>query len=222
MNRVVMDVELTMLEPLLGSCPGDKEVFEKFIASKAPTQERQDEEIDAMTVDEEVEKSSTIFPKDKDGLFLWDYTIRGFIKESMLVLIELDEIKEPKKWVVRKAVDSTVIVEPRRIRLLDASGNPIEKAEEALGRTLRAQTQQGERVALARSEVLPAGTRIRFLITSLVTENRQKKSWACIGKETLSQCLDYGVIKGLGQWRSGGYGRFSWEEIEPGAPARGE
>jgi hypothetical protein len=29
----------------------------------------------------------------------------------------------------------------------------------------------------------------------------------------IRDCLDYGALKGMGQWRSGGWGRFSWEQI---------
>lgn len=28
------------------------------------------------------------------------------------------------------------------------------------------------------------------------------------------ECLDYGVLRGLGQWRNSGKGRFEWEEVK--------
>ena len=28
------------------------------------------------------------------------------------------------------------------------------------------------------------------------------------------ECLDYGQLRGLGQWRNSGKGRYVWEEIE--------
>ena len=31
--------------------------------------------------------------------------------------------------------------------------------------------------------------------------------------ELVRECLDYGVLRGLGQWRNSGAGRFVWEEL---------
>ena len=70
-------------------------------------------------------------------------------------------------------------------------------------RPLRAQTAQGERVALAMSEEVPAGATmditIKVLDKALLPAIRE---W-----------LDYGELRGLGQWRNSGKGRFTWEEI---------
>ena len=29
----------------------------------------------------------------------------------------------------------------------------------------------------------------------------------------VKECLDYGALRGLGQWRNSGKGRFAWEEV---------
>lgn len=34
------------------------------------------------------------------------------------------------------------------------------------------------------------------------------------GKEVLEEVLDYGALKGFGQWRNSGRGRFTWEYVE--------
>ena len=71
-------------------------------------------------------------------------------------------------------------------------------------RPLRAQTAQGERVALAHSETVPAGTVVEFEILAFTDE-----------MEALArECLDYGEFRGIGQWRNSGKGRFEWEEID--------
>ena len=72
---------------------------------------------------------------------------------------------------------------------------------EFLERPLRAETAQGPRVALARSEMLPSGTKISCGITVL---------GEVISEKALREILDYGYWQGLGQWRNGGWGRFRY------------
>ena len=64
-------------------------------------------------------------------------------------------------------------------------------------------TAQGERVAIASSEMIPAGTSAVFTVTILADELEGR----------VRQWLDYGRFNGFGQWRNGSYGRFTWEEI---------
>lgn len=67
-------------------------------------------------------------------------------------------------------------------------------------RPLRAQTAQGERIALANSEELPAGTWCDFQITTLIEDAQMQK---CI-----VEWFQYGFLRGIGQWRNSGKGRF--------------
>ena len=62
---------------------------------------------------------------------------------------------------------------------------------------------QGERVALATSEMLPAGTTCEFTIKTLKADLLP----------TIKEWLDYGALNGLGQWHNSGAGAFEWEEI---------
>ena len=71
-------------------------------------------------------------------------------------------------------------------------------------RPLRAQTAQGERVALSSSEEAPAGTTMEFTVLCL-DEGHEK---------AVREWLDYGALRGIGQWRNSSKGRFQWEEIE--------
>lgn len=68
-------------------------------------------------------------------------------------------------------------------------------------RPLRASTPQGERIALAVSEAVPVGSWIEFSIALF------DKSMT----NGIVECLDYGVFRGLGQWRNSGKGRFVYE-----------
>jgi len=93
-------------------------------------------------------------------------------------------------------VDNFIFVAPRVIRLNAAVG-PV------CVRPLRADTMKGERVSLAASETVAAGTAFEVEITTLTPAL----------EKLVRQCLDYGKLKGLGQWRNSGKGRFAWEEI---------
>ena len=69
-------------------------------------------------------------------------------------------------------------------------------------RPLRADTAQGPRVSVCRSETVPAGSVIEFDV-------------AILSKELVpyvEQWFDYGKLRGLGQWRNSGKGRFEWQE----------
>ena len=90
---------------------------------------------------------------------------------------------------------------PRQIPLLLNGEFITSESMSVLERPLRASTAQGDRVALARSDTCPAGTQIEFdvLILGQVTQS------------LLEEWLEYGRLRGLGQWRNGGYGTFEFE-----------
>ena len=35
------------------------------------------------------------------------------------------------------------------------------------------------------------------------------------------ECLDYGIYRGIGQWRNSGRGRYMWEELDDGGKVIG-
>ena len=82
----------------------------------------------------------------------------------------------------------------RDIPLFDADGNRIKNIDGHLERPLRAETMQGPRVSLAKSEYLNEG-------------------WNFTATIRVKQMLDYGALKGLLQWRNAGYGSFEYEVI---------
>ena len=99
----------------------------------------------------------------------------------------------------KKVIDGCIFVEPRQI-FIDLRGGKIGNCQ----RPLRAQTAQGERVALANSESIPAGSRITFIV--VVMSDAYEKA--------VREWLAYGRYTGLGQWRNGGHGRFKVLSIE--------
>jgi len=295
MQNTYIKTHLSLIECLLGSTSGDPLIHSRFQQSQLQDAALAAEEASvhpnkAQTPDhpteeelaEVVERSSTVFFSDQRGLFLFDYQIRGFIKEATLAMIELGEQKEVSKWSYKKVVDSFVFVYPRRIYLMRPTVDlaalpnqgmweerkkiakteslllidiedvdklnkwpewcyqrPVPKPEDkgrvfipgvtALERPLRGTTPRGERIALARSECIEEGAQAAFMTMVMIPGEAPKpvadakgkvkparKSAAGFNLEHIRNCFDYGIRKGLLQWRGGGWGRFNWKEIEAG------
>jgi len=200
-----MKVKITFKEHVLGTLAGNKELAQDFIASKHKEGLMQDEMKVIDSIDEEIQKGTTIFPSDDKGAFIWDYQFKGFFKEATeSVFVRSDNYtKEHLKklgltlYMYKKTLDKQLFINPRKI-YLNLSG-PITIVE----RPLRAQTMRGERICLARSEAAPAGTTCEFEIVIFKS---------CL-KEVVPLCLDYGQYSGMLQWRNSGAGSFTWEEV---------
>lgn len=189
-------VKLTFTDDLLGTFSGNPELHREFIASKAPDAAKMEEEVASLGVEAVEEKSMTVFPKMADGTpYLWDYQIRGFFKEICGAMRGIPGTKSSKVKAYKKKVDNTIFVEPREIPL-DLHGMKIADCQ----RPLRASTMQGERIALANSEVCPQGTTCEFDVLCMVDED----------VDMLREWLEYGKYKGIGQWRNSGKGRFEF------------
>ena len=197
-----MKVKIELLEDMLGTACQNKEVHEEFIASKSKDADKMREELESLPADELMEKAVTVFHRDADGMpILFDYQFKGFIKEAVGILLEIGD-KENKvgktklsKWTYKRIVDNFVFVTPRIIRLAPVSG--------ICTRPLRADTMKGERVSLASSEFISAGVKFGVEIKTLTPAL----------DDLMMKCLDYGALKGLGQWRNSGKGRFKWEKV---------
>jgi len=189
-------VDVTFTEHMLGTVTKNKDVYADYIASKAPEGTKTDDEIE--TVQEMEEKGWTGFHMDEKGNpLIYDYTWKGFFKESASFMKRVGDTRSAKLTAFKKIIDGLVFVGPRRIPLIIPEGETMGVLE----RPLRAQTAQGERVALARSDTVPPGTKCSFEVRVLgdtVTE------------DILREWLDYGALHGFGQWRNGGWGVFSY------------
>lgn len=193
-----MKVRLTFINPILGSANSNKDIHSDFIASKAPDAKSMKEEIEAIGVEAVEEKQMTVFPRMSDGTpHLWDYQIRGFFKHACGMLKNADKTESSKIKAYKKFIDGLVFVNERKIPLI------FEGEVQNMQRPLRASTMQGERVALANSEMLPAGTTCEFTIKTLKEDLIP----------TIKEWLDYGELNGLGQWHNSGAGAFRWEEV---------
>lgn len=198
METYKLNVKLTFTEELLGTASANPEIHSEFIASKAPDAPSMAEEVAAIGADGVERKEMTVFPRTEDGRpFLFDYQVKGFFKGACSFLRRVPGTEASKLKAYKKILDGLLFCTPRRI-LLDMPAK-IGNCQ----RPLRAETAQGERVALANSETAPAGTSITFCVETL------DKGLLPFIREA----LDYGKMSGIGQWRNSGKGRFTWEEI---------
>ncbi len=198
MEKHEIKIRITFLEELLGTASANPDIHREYIASKAPDAESLEEEVEAIGVDAALEKSMTVFPRNEAGQpILFDYQVKGFFKDSTAALRKVPGSKASKVKAYKKEIDGLLFVFPRMIPLDMPS--PLATCS----RPLRAQTAQGERIALSTSEAAPAGTTVELTIQALT------KDMFDLAKE----CLDYGVLRGIGQWRNSGKGRFTYEVI---------
>jgi hypothetical protein len=200
-------VKLTLLEDMLGTVSKDKEIYTSYIATKRAAAggdplsgAHLNQELE--TVVEVEEKGWTGFHMQDGKPLIYNYVCRGFFKDACGMLRRADGTLSKKLTAYKKVIDGLVFVRPRRIFLnvpegtFDEDGNlPVNE------RPLRGQTAQGERVALARSDYVPAGTTLTFDVRVL----------GQVSFNLLTEWLSYGEDRGLGQWRNGGWGAFEYE-----------
>ena len=196
-----MKVKITLLEDMLGTAPNNKEIYTDYLASKAPEGKNVKDEIDSIEEPDGIEemRQMTVFHRnpDTDQPIIFDYLVKGFFKNACSAMREVPKSESSKIKAYKKKIDNLVFVAPRMIDI-DMAGEMT-----ICERPLRAQTAQGERVALSCSESIPAGSTMEIEITTL-TDDLMK---------TVIEWLDYGKLNGLGQWHNSGKGRFSWEDI---------
>jgi len=211
LTKLVADV--TFIEPVLGTNPGDVDILIKHIIEAA---RKKGEEIPAEVevehlktlketlkdFQDEADKRSTFFLRDDDGkIFIYNYMFKGFFKAACQALYPIKGTASEKvKKNFSKRINRHVFVYPRKIILTLPEGTKPTMLE----RPLRAQTPQGERISIARSEMIPAGTTCRIEVVTLAPDLL----------DCIEEWLDYGEFKGIGQWRNADYGRFKYVFVE--------
>lgn len=154
-------------------------------------------------------------PEDHDFQkmpFFWNYQIRGMFKDSCGLLSRASYGESAGIKAYKKVIDGGVFVFPRRLAIKTAPFYITDEGDfipcdptalQVLQRPLRIQDQKGERTAIAASEVVPAGSRIKFGIA--VTDPKFMAG--------VYEWLNYGSEHGLGAWRNSGKGIFRWREL---------
>ena len=191
-------VRITTTEEMLGTASANPEIHSEFIASKAPDAPKMAEEVEAVGAEEVFEKAMTVFPKVNGSPIMWDYQWKGFFKDTCSSLRKVTGTESSKIKAFKKEIDGLIFVEPRAIPIV------FDGEMGVCQRPLRGQTPQGERIALASSESIPAGATMEFTITCML-DNQEA---------AVREWLDYGKWRGIGQWRNSGKGRFTWEEVK--------
>lgn len=213
-----MRVRITFTEEGLGTQPNNQEIYSEFIASKSPDATTVEDEILAIGKEEFEEKQMTVFPRNDDGIpFIYDYQWKGFLKEAgrMMNRIPSSETKKTLKAFLQ-VINGNIFIKAdvpadiksaterrkvsRQTLLIIPDGAQMNKCQ----RPLRAQTAQGERVSLACSETIPAGTTCEFTIC-LMDAKLEK---------VVAEWLDYGEEHGTLQWRNSGKGTFVWDLLD--------
>ena len=199
-----MKIEIEFTESLLGTLSGNPAVAKEFILSKHPSGIPQEDELASLPPEEAVEKTSTIHRRNTEGkVVIYDYQWKGFLKEACEAMIgtgtmtqkELSDVRLTR-YLYKKTIDQLVFVNPR-MTIVEGTITGF------LERPLRGQTMRGERISLARSEQVAAGAKCKIDITWM---NKNLEPF-------IEQWLNYGILKGMLQWRSGGYGRFLWKKV---------
>ena len=196
-----MKIKITLIEEMLGTKAANKEVFASFIASKAPDGDKRKEELD--TAEHREEAGTTVFHQQNGQIGIWDYQVKGFFKDAAGAMNRFDNDARgglEKLSAYKSKIDGCIFVFPRFIPITIVPGGTVGICE----RPLRAETAQGPRVSVCRSESIPAGSTIEFEIKILSKEL----------KPYVDAWLSYGQLRGLGQWRNSGKGRFSVEVLE--------
>lgn len=194
----------TFTEGLLATKPNDEKVHETYIAAKREegiAKDELDAEAQTLAEIERLEKGTTVFHRDSDGRpIVWDYQVKGFLKDAIKALRRDPDSACAKLKNYKGVIDGSVFVKPRQIVLNLPDGAEIGTCQ----RPLRAQTMQGERVALAQSEEAPAGTTMEFEVLTLAP-----------GLDAaLKECWEYAQLRFMGAWRNSGKGTAVVKEVK--------
>lgn len=227
--KSILEVTITTREEMIGMAPApgiytkhkesavDPETAQEEYAALCKTLS-EDEALAAL-----VEKGTTFFPKEDGKPFFWDYQIRGAIKDSWGLLRRCEGTFASSLTAYKKVVDGLVFVKPRKIFIQMPEGGTFGICE----RPLRVSTSKGEMTALARGETIPEGAVIKFTIEHfemkgeaprpvmrkgkpVLDENGKPKMTESLIGNAIEEWLDYGTMRGLGQWRNSGKGVFEY------------
>ena len=149
--------------------------------------------------------------------FIFDYQLRGMFKDTCGLLSRAKNNKSSDLKAYKKQVDGNIFVSPRKIAFnvaesyIDDNGIEVSAYDpenpgrlRLMARPLRTSGPTGERSAIAISEVMPPMSTFKF---EILMTNKNLRS-------VIEEWLDYGLVRGLGQWRNSGIGTFRWRLLD--------
>lgn len=140
----------------------------------------------------------TGFKRDLNGAaLLQSYQMIGFLKEAANALgPALGEQR------LSRRVESLVFVQPRDILLVIPDGETVTLLDHRKRISPgRGHDRRGGSTILVRSEQVPMGTKAECTLVI----------YPDFDEATLRELLNYGAYRGIGQWRSAGYGTFDYQ-----------
>jgi hypothetical protein len=195
-----MKVKLTLTEEMLGTKAANPDVFADFIASKHPSGTPARDELD--NAEHREEAGTTVFHTQDGVIGIYDYQIKGFFKDACGAMNRFDKDARnglEKLTAHKTKIDGCIFVTPRFIPITLPAGAKVGICE----RPLRADTAQGPRVSVCRSQTVPVGSMMEFEVQVLSKDLvPYVEAW-----------FGYGALRGLGAWRNSGKGRFAWIEL---------
>ena len=195
--------KLTGMTRILAAQAANPDVRSEFIASKAASLAKGEEETERLPEENLDKKNLTVFLRDDGKLCLSDYVIKGFLKEALGALKSQIGIAN-----CATKIDNYVLVEPAYLHI-KKNGEALDNPDGVLERPLRAMTMQGPRVSVTASEKVDAGWELEFDLTLL--ENPATPKSRALTFDVIDAAMEYGSFKGLGQWRNAQNGRFTFE-----------
>lgn len=210
MNITERTYRLTGISPLLGSQPADKEIRKNYIAAKHPNADAEN----ALLPDDDL-GGVTVFLRDDESVCLMGYVVNGYLKEAIASMGLENGVKMPASKVDKYVFNFSVSGQNSdglETLKLHRDGEPISAPDSVLERPLRGMTMQGPRIALASSEMIALPWSIDVKITLL--ENAATKASKALTWNVIEDALGYGRLRGIGQWRNAGYGRFTFERTD--------
>jgi len=188
-------IDITFITPVLGGQPSET-ITTDYVVGKSGL-EVPDDELE--TIPDTLDKRTTGFHRDdNDNVLLYNYVLKGFMKAAAFALNGRDGM--PKAF--RSKIGKYVFVYPRVSAFTHPGTKGVWNLIDIHERPVRTQTPYGEKVALARSEMLPESTGIRFSVC-VVADG--------VSEDQLRAIFDYGFHHGIGPRRGDGFGSFRYE-----------
>lgn len=204
LKTVRFDVRVDLTEAMLGTIPRNPELVERHVQRKAregelASPESLAEELATAPMVEQEERSMWDgFHSDDGGLFVYNYLVKGHLKEAARALSKGADVSG-----LANKLSRCVFVSPRRIRMI-RDGQAITVPDEIVERAVRILDRNGQRTALKRSDAVTSPASMSFTLEVIVPS--QFAETPDRAEVLLRSMLDYARVVGYGEWRGAGYG----------------
>lgn len=203
------EVTLNMTGRFAASLPRAREDIERMLLNRMPVKppeghipigdlvEKVIEEVGAGEGEQQFGWAT--FPKDKDGLYYEGRCVRGHLKD---VANQVKGVVKPEIKALKAKVANRVYVMTDVIPLYNKDGLRLTEPSATEQRFIHVMTPMGERSSIKYIDYVEKPV-LRFYLQVLDD--------GVVTDEILKTLFEYGSVHGLGQERSCGYGRYTFE-----------